>query len=917
MPQGKGGEITQKETIEMKTLVQLAGCEKYYRLSQLNLLDAGSKRTKLFNRAVKYLVTDLIQEGQIIQEETILPSLEVYFGQEYVPEYFACAKECEVERQADYRKLERFVTFLARNRLKPVQKNIIQDIHYPVSVNGHSFPTVRCRIDLVLEDERGSKEAVTISPSRPVYNSRARLAERKPENSPELLAVQCALKSSGIVCGRSSIYYMGGKNDTNGTYPEFTRTDNTVSVSNDIISRTDTASLMEVLDKLLSGVQKKECGKCRFSGLCCFETDNSSTDNTDRDGSLNGTDNRSTSSSVKLTEKREIIRNFRDGVMRVIAIPGSGKTYSLVQRLVSLIQQGVPPEKILFVTFANKAAREIQKRVSEQVCTMKKPEITTFNSLGMKILRENEDTAGKVTLATKIRVTGLILELLSDERAGEIAGCSYENVLGEYGIVEKLRSAITDIHKNGKDLYLARQRRKDGNRDYSGILHFYDIYTEEAEKRNLITYDEQISKALELLKCNPGILEYYGKKWDYIMADEYQDVSKTDAELLYLLTDAGKGNLMCVGDTDQAIYAFREKDCGKMLYSLPVRYPGCRTVFMNDNFRSAEKILKASSLLIANNPGRMECGINAHRPEGSRPVFKGRYKMEQLPGIIRQLILKGYCPGDIGILARYNRTLFHASDILDAQGMPSQSPKTYLRENPVFLMVYDLLNLYYNGFSDGRTDSSFYRLYLSCHAEELLYKKEHMKNQTLYDSLLASGEIFPINLDSIAACLPYQCDNPDSSGHMAVMGKIFHAMYEIRYGGHAPDRAVEKIAGILSGGRIPHAAGDIVKIIYEGGIKNFHELFTCMGQMIAYSDDRKAEWSTRPDRLNLLTAHESKGLEFPVVIILNCEEFVRDYDERKLFYVAMTRAQKELIMVETDLKQFEMKNEFAGYITAC
>ena len=338
---------------------------------------------------------------------------------------------------------------------------------------------------------------------------------------------------------------------------------------------------------------------------------------------------------------------------------------------------------------------------------------------------------------------------------------------------------------------------------------------------------------------------------------------------------------------------------------------------MNDNFRSAEKILKASSLLIANNPGRMECGINAHRPEGSRPVFKGRYRMEQLPGIIRQLILKGYCPGDIGILARYNRTLFHASDILNAQGMLSQSPKTYLRENSVFMMVYDLLNLYYKGFSDGRTDSSLYRLYLSCHAEGLLHKKEHMKNQTLYDSLLASGDIFPINFDSIAACLPYQCDNPDSSGHMAVMGKIFHAMYEVKYGGHAPDRAVERIAGILSGRRIPHAADDIVKIIYEGGIKNFHELFTCMGQMIMYSDDRKADWFTRPDRLNLLTAHESKGLEFPVVIILNCEEFVRDTDERKLFYVAMTRAQKELIMVETDLKQFEMKNELAGCITAC
>lgn len=901
----------------MIPLVQLAGCEKYHRLSQLNLLDAGSKRKKLFNRAVKYLVTDLIQEGKYINAGDILTKLKTYFVQEYKPEDFACAKECDVERQADYRKLERFVTFLARNGQKPVQKNIQQDVCYPVSVNGHSFSQVRCRIDLVLEDSRGSKEAVIINPGRPVYNSRARLAAKKPENSPELLAVQCALKSSGIACDKSAIYYMGGKNDINGAYPEFTLFNNTVSISNDVISRTDAGSLMELLNKLLSGVPKKECERCRFAGICCLEKDNSNTGSRDCGDRLNRGRDKPAPSNVKLTEKQEIIRNFRDGVMRVIAIPGSGKTYSLVQRLVSLIQQGVPPEKILFVTFANKAAREIQKRVAGQIHTVKNPEITTFNSLGMKILRENEDIAGKVTLATKIKVTELILELLSDVRTEEIMGCSYENVLGGHGIASKLRSAISDINKYGKDLYLAKQRKKDSDMDCAGIFRFYDVYTEEAEKRNLITFDEQISKAVELLKCNPDIKKHYGTKWDYIMADEYQDVSKTDAELLYMLADAGKGNLMCVGDMDQAIYAFREKDCGKQLYSLPVKYPECRTVFMNDNFRSAEKILKASSLLIANNPGRMECEINAHKPEGSRPVFKGKYKMEQLPEIIRQFTLKGYYPGDIGILARYNKTLFRASDILDSQGMPSQSPKTYLRENPAFLTVYDLFNLYFNGFSDSRTDSSFYRMYLSCHAEGLLHKKEDMKCRTLYDSLLASGEISPINFDSIASCLPYQCDNQDRRGHMAVMGKIFHAMYEIKYCSHAPDKALIKIAEILFDGRIPYAVDDIVKIIYEGRIKTFHELFICMGQMIAYSDDKKAEWFIRPDMLNLLTAHESKGLEFPVVIILNCEEFIRDDDERKLFYVAMTRAQKELVMVETDLKQFEMKNELAGYITAC
>lgn len=901
----------------MKSLVQLAGCERYHRLSRLNLLDAGSKRTKLFNGAVKYLITDLIQEGKQIRERDILPALETYFRREYSPEHFACAKECEVERQADYRKLERFVAFLAQNGVKPLQKNIQEDVSYPVDVNGHRLSRIRCRIDLVLEDGKGSKDAVIISPGKPAYNSRARLTARKPESSPELLAVQCALKSSKIACDKSAIYYMGGKNDTNGAYPDFSLTNNTVAVSNDVISRTDISLLMEPLEKILSGMPKKECGRCRFAGICCLETDNGTAGNMDCGCQISGTEDSPVPSNVKLTEKQEIIRNFRDGVMRVIAIPGSGKTFSLVQRLVNLIQQGVPPEKILFVTFANKTAREIQNRVYRQVSSAKKPEITTFNSLGMKILRENEDIVGKVTLATKIRVTELILELLSDERTGKIAGYSYENVLGEHGIASKLQSAITEINRDGKDLYLAKQRKKGGELDYAGIFRFYDVYAGEAVKRNLITFDEQISKAVELLRHNLEIRDRYGAKWDYIMADEYQDVSKTDAELLYMLADAGKGNLMCVGDMDQAIYAFREKDCGEQLYSLPVRYPGCATVFMNDNFRSAEKILKASSLLIANNPGRMECEINVHKPEGSRPLFKGKYKMEQLPEIIRQLTLKGYCPGDIGILARYNKTLFHASDILDAQGMPSQSPKTYLRENPVFLRVYDLLNLYFNGFSDRRTDSSFYRMYLSCGAEGLLYKKADMMQQTVYDSLAASGEIFPIDFDSIAACLPYQCDNPHNSGHMAVMGKLFHAMYEIKYADRALDRALARIAEILFDGRVPYAVDDIVKIIYEGKIKTFRELFTCMGQMIAYSDDKKTEWLIRHDRLNLLTAHESKGLEFPVVIILNCEEFIRDDDERKLFYVAMTRAQKELIMVETDLKQFEMKNELAGYITAC
>lgn len=348
-----------------------------------------------------------------------------------------------------------------------------------------------------------------------------------------------------------------------------------------------------------------------------------------------------------------------------------------------------------------------------------------------------------------------------------------------------------------------------------------------------------------------------------------------------------------MGDMDQAIYAFRAKDCDRQLFNLSVRYLNCKTVFMNDNFRCTDEILRAGSTLISNNPDRLEYEMNAHRPDGTRPVYMGRYRMEALPRIIRRLNEKGYRMGDIGILGRYNRTLFHALEILDAAGMPSQSPKTYLRDNMFFLMLYDLLNIHFNGFSDGRTDTSFYRLYLAYGAENLLYKKEGMRYKSIYDNLVQDGSISPVNFDSIADCLPYQCENTIQSPHMAVMFRIFNVLYELRYGAcNMVDKTVERIARIMFERTKPAAIGDIRKVIRENGIKSLSDLYTHMSRMLVYSDDKKTEWGIHPDKLNLLTAHESKGLEFPAVIILNCEEFEKDDSERKLFYVAMTRAQK-------------------------
>ena len=213
-----------------------------------------------------------------------------------------------------------------------------------------------------------------------------------------------------------------------------------------------------------------------------------------------------------------------------------------------------------------------------------------------------------------------------------------------------------------------------------------------------------------------------------------------------------------------------------------------------------------------------------------------------------------------------------------------------------------------NGF-DG-TDVSLYRIFAVLGKESLLPKKR--ASETLYQKMCRDGSIEPINFDSIMDCTPYQCVGT-YTGQMEIMKRIFDALYFLKYSYYADMGVLIKaLTGTLLGEDGGYALGSLSKKIRNARINTVQELYGLMSKMAEYRDDTKSDWEPCADKVNLLTVHESKGLEFPVVIILNSEEFQKDEEERKLFFVGMTRARRELLIAESEYKRFEMFDEIAS-----
>ena len=294
--------------------------------------------------------------------------------------------------------------------------------------------------------------------------------------------------------------------------------ENVITLTEEMAAKECPGGIVEHIRHLVEEAEPVTCRECGFRAICRKAYQAGVRTETARK------EERTRKMSFSQVQKEVI--NHGKGPIRVCAGPGSGKTAVLVERVKELAKSGVAPERILAVTFTKKAAQEMADRIG-----MEGPRVSTLHALAFGILTEKEYLIGPVRLAGKVDCKNLLIKILN--YAPVIQGVSYEGLTMQYGLISSLLKDFDYLGKNGEEAFAAAFPKK----DLQGIVQVKQLYDTAFHIKGYITFDDQVSMAVSLLKKYPGILEDVRSAYDYIMVDEVQDLDATQAEFVCLLAE--------------------------------------------------------------------------------------------------------------------------------------------------------------------------------------------------------------------------------------------------------------------------------------------------------------------------------------------------------------------------------------------
>jgi len=304
-----------------------------------------------------------------------------------------------------------------------------------------------------------------------------------------------------------------------------------------------------------------------------------------------------------------------NGPILIVAGAGAGKTKTITHRIVNLIKNGVPPEKILAVTFTNKAAKEMRERIVAEIKKNAKgqdkiPFVSTFHSLGVYIIKENARLLGLTryfTILDESDATSMIKEIM---KGLGIDPKQYDP--------KKIKNIISK--EKGKFVHLAEYAEQNSGHSVSTmgkiVAQVWNLYEKNKMKENALDFDDLLLKATKLLKDNKEIREFYQDKWEYIHIDEYQDTNEVQYLMTKLLSEKTK-NICVVGDADQNIYSWRGANL-KNILSFEKDYPNAKIVLLEQNYRSTKNILEAANEIIKKNKYRPDKNLFTDNTEGEK-----------------------------------------------------------------------------------------------------------------------------------------------------------------------------------------------------------------------------------------------------------------------------------------------------------
>ena len=642
---------------------------------------------------------------------------------------------------------------------------------------------------------------------------------------------------------------------------------------------------------------------------------------------------------MELNKAQAQAAKHKTGQMLVVAGAGTGKTRVIVQRISNLLDQGIEPSRILAVTFTEKAAAEMLERVLEM-----RPDlhaelpILTFNAFGEGILREFNTEIGLPRSFLLLGDSAQIVFL--EQHLDELELEYYAPVTNPKGLLpdiadyfSKLKQNVitpADYAKFVKTMPIKDKSQRLDKTKHNELARAYGNYIELSKQYNVIDYDDQIYRAIELLKTRPNIQSLLQKRYQAVMIDEFQDTNPMQSQLIDLL--AGQDNsLMVVGDDDQSIYGFRGATLANIL-DFKQRYPDSSEVTLIENYRSGQAILDAAYALVQfNNPHRLEAKLGIDKrlraqAKGNAPVVKQfsrlDYEVQWLVDDITERLASGQAAGEIAVLCRRNVTAqlvgqaLHYADIKYA----IVGERYQLYKTEVVRMLVEGLR----AIVDNTASLSLYHLLgsglfnVSGASLAELAGQARSKQQSLEAYLRDQATD-----DKIQTALETITKWRDQASILPV-GKLVYVILEdtgfknALYGKAMKDAEAANTVMQLS--EFFKTLKEFESIALQPTAAQYLESFPVLEAAGESSEDNTLQIS--PDQVNILTIHKAKGLEWDTVYVPDCTEgsfplraraggitlpeklaaknvSAADEhiaEERRLMYVALTRAKNNLIL---------------------
>lgn len=590
-----------------------------------------------------------------------------------------------------------------------------------------------------------------------------------------------------------------------------------------------------------------------------------------------------------LNKQQQIAVAHKNGPMLVLAGAGSGKTKVLTSRIAYLIEEGISPANILAITFTNKAAREMKERVTKLIGhEANYIQISTFHSLGLKIIKENYEFLGYeknfIILDSDDTLT-VVKKLMKDL-----------NMSPKYYNARDLRSKIS----SAKNELITPEKFKKIEFDEK-VVTLYKKYCEKLKLGNSVDFDDLLILPIKLFTLSENILTFYQEKYKYILIDEYQDTNEAQYIFSKMLAKKYK-NIFVVGDNDQAIYAFRGANY-KNILNFEKDYPDCKTILLEENYRSTQTILNAANSVIKHNKLRKDKNLWSNNQVGNKIKYiktddekaEGDYIVKE----IKKLTSNGVSYDDIAILYRTNAQSRSIEESMLKSNIPYRIIGSFYFYNRK--EIKDLL-CYLRLINNPKDDVSLSRVInvpkrgignvtignITALAEE--------NNTSMFEAISSGKELA---FKQMIIDLQKSCQNLSLTEMVEEVLEKSGLKKELQN-----EKTLENEIRLENLEEFKSITKNYENEYGEISLDDFLNEISLVSDVTEHEEAK--------NKVSLMTVHAVKGLEYDYVFIIGMEEGIFPHynsimegtneaieEERRLCYVAITRAKQELWIVNT------------------